>query len=163
MGLCCVLLCAAFSSMTLEMLGCLMHEGPNRCFSARLNACVVRCIQIGDSHPVHDGLDDGRGGHARHAGKGINVDHTAVAFFNKLQNGRDADTGFGCNIKGKDIFSLEQFFQVTHLVIVLNIDQPGGAFVELSLFHFLIEKICTGVEDFMKIVFQSNEIQLLEV
>ena len=72
-GSCRTLLNDPFSSMTLEMLGSLMHEGPYGGFPARLKASVIGRIQIGDSLPVQERLYDGRGGHARHAGKGINI------------------------------------------------------------------------------------------
>jgi hypothetical protein len=149
--------------MALEMLGDLVHKGPYGGFPARLKASVIGRIQIGDSPPVHNGLYDGRGGHAGHAGEGINIDNTIVAFFNKLQDGGDAQTGFGCNIKRKNIFFLEQLFQMTHLMIVFKINQPGSTVVELFLSHFLVEKICAGTDDLMKIIFQTTEIELLEV
>jgi hypothetical protein len=153
----------AFATMALEMLGDLVHKGPNGGFPARLKASVIGRIQIGDSSAVHDGLYDGRGGHAGHAGKGVNIDNAIVAFFNKLQDGGDAQTGFGCNIKCKNIFLLEQLFQMAHLMIVFKINPPGSAVVELFLSHFLVEKISAGADDLMKIIFQTTEIQLLEV
>ena len=138
------------------MLGGLMHKRSDGGFSAGLKASVIGCIQIGDSSAVHDGLYDGRGGHAGHAGKGINIDNAIVAFFNKLQDGRDAYTGLRGDIKGKNVFFLEQLFQMTHLVIVFQINQPGGAVVELFLPHFLVEKVCARAEDLVKIIFQTT-------
>ena len=158
-----MLLDNTFSAIALEMLGDLVHKGSYGGFPARLKASVIGRIQIGDSLPVHDGFYDGRGGHARHAGKGINIDNTIVAFFNKLQDGGDAQTGFRCNIKCKNIFFLEQLFQMAHLMIVFKINQPGSAVVELFLSHFLVEKISARADDLMKIIFQTTEIQLPEV
>ncbi len=83
-GSCRAFLNAAFSAMALEMPGDLVHKGPYGGFPARLKASVKGRIQIGDSHTVHDRLDDGRGGHARHTGKGIHIDNAIVAFFGKL-------------------------------------------------------------------------------
>jgi hypothetical protein len=149
--------------MVLKMLGNLMHKGPQSSFSAWLKASVIGRIQIGDSHSIQNRFYNSRGGHARHAGEGIHIDNAIVAFFNKLQDGRDAQTGFGGDIKGKNIFFLEQLLQMTHLMIVFKINAPGGAVVELFLSHFLVEKISAGADDLMKIIFQTTEIQLLEV
>ena len=156
------LLNAAFSTITLEMLGGLMHKRSDGRFSARLKASVIGRIQIGDSHPVHNRLYDGRGGHARHAGKRVHIDDTIIAFFNKLQDGRDAHTGFRGDIEGKNVFLPEQLFQMTHFVIVFQINQPGGAFVELFLPHFLVEKIGAGADDFVKMSFQTTQVPLLK-
>jgi hypothetical protein len=153
----------AFATMALEMLASLVHKGSYGGFPARLKASVIGRIQIGDSPTVHDGLYDGCGGHAGHAGKGINIDNAIVALFNKLQDGGDAQTGFRCNIKRKDIFFLEKLFQMTHLMIVFKINQAGGAVIELFLSHFLVEKISAGTDDLIKIIFQTTEIHLLEV
>ena len=130
-----------------------MHKGPQGSFSARLKASVIGRIQVGDSHSVQNRRYNGRGGHTRHAGKGIDVDNAVVAFFNKLQDGRDAQTGFGGDIKGENIFLPEQLFQMTHLMIVFKINEPGGAVIELFLFHFLVEEICTEADDFLQMVF----------
>ena len=88
----------------------LMHEGPDGCLSARLQAVVVRRIQVRNPALVHDGLDDGRSSHARHARKGVDIDDPVVAFFCKLQNSGDAQTGFSCDIKCKNTFLVEQAF-----------------------------------------------------
>ena len=138
--------------MALEMLGDLVHKGPYGGFPARLKASVIGRIQIGDSHAVQDRLYNGRGGHARHAGKGIHIDNAIVAFFNKLQDGRDAQTGFGGDIKGKNIFFLEYLFQMTDFVIVFKINQPGGAVVKLFLSHFLVEKITAETDDLLQML-----------
>ena len=98
--------------MALEMLGDLVHKGPYGGFPAWLKAAVIGRIQIGDPSAVHDRLYDGGGRHTRHAGKGINIDHAIVAFFNKLKDGGDAQTGFRGNIKRKNIFFPEQLLQM---------------------------------------------------
>ena len=139
--------------MVLKMLGNLVHKGPQSGFPARLKASVIGRVQIGDSPSVQNRLYNGRGGHPRHAGEGIYIDNAVVAFFYKLQDGRDAQTGFGGDIKGKNIFFPEQLFQMAHLVIVFKINQPGGAVIKLFLSHFLIEKIPPEADDLLQMVF----------
>ena len=85
--------------MALKMLLHLVHEGPDSRFPARLQASVVRRIQVRNPAFVHDGFDNGRSGHARHARKRVNIDNPVVAFICKLHNSGDAQTGFGSDIK----------------------------------------------------------------
>ena len=139
--------------MVLKMLGNLMHKGPQGSFSARLKASVIGRIQVGDSHSVQNRRYNGRGGHSRHAGEGIHIDNAIAAFFDKLQDGRDAQTGFGGDVKGKNVFFPEQLFQMTDLMIVLNINEAGSAVIELFLSHFLVEKIPTTADDLLQMLF----------
>jgi hypothetical protein len=83
----------------------------------------------------------------------LHIDNAVVAFFDKLQDGRDAQTGFGGDIKGKNIFFLEHLFQMTDFMIVFKINQPGGAVVELFLSHFLVEKTSPENHDLLQMVF----------
>ena len=143
----------AFPAMVLKMLADLMHKGPYGSFPARLKAPVIGRIQIGNSHSVQSRLYNGRGGHARHAGEGKHIDNTVVAFFNKLHDGRDAQTGFGGDIKGKNVFFREQLFQMADLMIVFKINEPGGAVIKLLLSDFLVEKIAAEADDLLQMLF----------
>ena len=129
-----------------------MHEGPDGCLPTRLQASVIRRIQIRNPPPAHHRFDNGRCGHTRHAGKRVDIDHAVVAFFYKLQNRGNAQAGLGGDIKRKNIGLFEQLFQVAYLVIMFNINQSADPSVELLLSHFLVEKISAKTENVVYVV-----------
>ena len=93
------------SSVAVEMLVGLVHEGSNRSFPSRLKAAVIGGIQIGNSQFAHKRFDDGGCDGARHACKRVYVYHPIEPLFGILPCTGNAQAGFGSHVKREKIVS----------------------------------------------------------
>jgi len=70
--------------MSVEMLIGLVHEGSERCLSARLKRAVIGDIDIGNVELGHQGFGNGGGKVTGHAGKGKDIDNTVETMVGNL-------------------------------------------------------------------------------
>ena len=150
------------SSVAVEMLVGLVHEGSNRSFTSRLRAAVIGGIQIWNSQFAHERFDDGGCDGARHACKRIHVYHPVVSLFDVLAYSGNAQAGFGSHVKREKIIFLEHIFEFFYLVIFFQVKNRFRPFVDLALFGLLVEKISGKVNHILQMIFDLVYTKLFE-
>ena len=148
--------------VALEVLESLIHESPDCRLPAGLDAGIAGDIEVRHSLSVHERLGDRRGGHARHAGEGIDIHHAVITGRCIVQDSRDTEARLRADMEGEDIILSEDILQVGHFVAFFQVNDRLDLSVSLSLPELLIEKVPDKIAYFSKGSSHGIQAELLE-